>query len=39
MSVGVVNEDNITCLTDHLTSFTMVILPKADKVERAPSSF
>ncbi|XP_028391826.1 adhesion G protein-coupled receptor E2-like isoform X2 [Dendronephthya gigantea] len=32
MSVGSVNEDNITCLTDHLTSFTMVILSKADGV-------
>lgn len=28
MTVGSVNDDNITCLTDHLTSFTMVILSK-----------
>ena len=34
MTVGLVNEDNITCLTNHLSSFTMVILPKTGKVER-----
>ncbi|XP_028391828.1 adhesion G-protein coupled receptor D1-like [Dendronephthya gigantea] len=32
MSVGSVNKDNITCLTNHLTSFTMVILSKPDEV-------
>ncbi|XP_028392244.1 uncharacterized protein LOC114516855 [Dendronephthya gigantea] len=34
MSVDAVNEDNITCLTNHLSSFTMVILPRAHKVSR-----
>ncbi|XP_028392131.1 adhesion G-protein coupled receptor D1-like isoform X2 [Dendronephthya gigantea] len=32
MSVGPVYEENITCLARHLTSFTMVILPKTDKI-------
>ncbi|XP_028392134.1 adhesion G-protein coupled receptor D1-like isoform X4 [Dendronephthya gigantea] len=32
MSVGPVNEDNITCLTNHLSSFTMVILPKTGEI-------
>ena len=34
MSVGSVNEDSITCLTNHLSSFTMVILPRTGKVDR-----
>ncbi|XP_028392137.1 adhesion G-protein coupled receptor D1-like isoform X2 [Dendronephthya gigantea] len=32
MSVDSVNEDDITCLTNHLSSFTMVILPKTDEM-------
>ena len=35
MRVGSVHEDTITCLTNHLSSFSMVILPRTDKVERS----